>query len=157
MSGVSSIVSDGSDDVMAGIFDDDEDTEVSSVSTNPFAKLMPTALAPTGASGNELNPIGLRLPQNEKGVDRLLLKVKYPNAEERDIEEALRRREVQQQAASILASKKGELFRQKQQEQDAERWKQQQERERLKQEKIQQQERERLKQEQMQQQERERD
>ena len=52
MSGVSSIVSDGSDDVMAGIFDDDEDTEVSSVSTNPFAKLMPTALAPTGASGN---------------------------------------------------------------------------------------------------------
>jgi len=130
-------IDDDSEDVMEGILDDEdddddsEDTESYSASTNPFLKLMPTALTPTTAeSQNARQPIGLMSdPRNEKGVDRLLLKVKFPNAGEDEIREFLKRKEMQQHATQIMAAKKGQLFREQKEHEDAERWKQQQERE----------------------------
>jgi hypothetical protein len=132
---------DDSDDVMEGILDDDDDdddddnsqdTGLYSASTSPFLKLMPTALAPTPTheSQNAHQPISLmREPRHEKGVDRLLLKVKFPNAGEDEIREFLKRKDMQQHAAQIMAAKKGQLFREQKDHEDAELWKQQQKRE----------------------------
>jgi len=121
---------DDSEDVMAGILDDDDTDSSSVASANPFMKFMPTSLSPTKKSQNPQNPmLSFHEPRIEKGVDRLLLMVKYPNAGEEDIQEVLRRREMQQNAAKVVASRKGQLFRERRQHEDAEKWRRQQEQE----------------------------
>ncbi len=129
------MATDSDSDVMAGILDDDDDTDEDSAdlyspSTNSFMKFMPASLSPSsGAYNTAQQP---KEPRNEKGVDRLLMMLKYPNAREEDIQEVLKRKEIHQQALQAAAMKKGQQFRERRQLEDAERWKQQREREQLK-------------------------
>ena len=120
---------DDDSDVMDGILDDDDDDmDLYSASTNPFMKFMPTSLSVTSSAGrnpqHQQRPGSIE-PKNEKGVDRLLLMMKYPQAREEEIQEVLKRKEIQQQALQTTALRKGQLFRERRQLEDAERWKQQ--------------------------------
>uniref|UniRef100_A0A7S0TAA0 Uncharacterized protein n=1 Tax=Pseudo-nitzschia delicatissima TaxID=44447 RepID=A0A7S0TAA0_9STRA len=129
------MATDDDSDVMAGIMDDEStDDDTYSSSGNPFMKFMPASLSPTRARGSYNLPQqpGSIEPRNEKGVDRMLMMLKYPNAREEDIEEVLKRKEIHQQALQAAAIKKGQQFREKRELEDAERWKQQKEREQLK-------------------------
>jgi hypothetical protein len=94
--------------------------------------------------------------ENEKGVDRLLLLARYPYANEQKIQLTLQKKKIQKEAAMISATKKAQLFRDKQQydeeqeeqeqvEAEAEAWK-------WKQQQQQQQEEDQLKMQQQQQQ-----
>lgn len=125
------MASDDDSDVYSGLdstSSEDEYTELSSVSTNPFMKFMPTALsqATCGGYAREQQRTLPNEPKKEKDVDRLLLMLKYPHAKEEEIQDALRRKEIQQRAFHAAALKKGQLFREKKQLEDAELWKQQQ-------------------------------
>jgi len=119
-------------DVMDGIIDDDDEEEMA-------LNFMPRALSPTAGPKNMQQKIKSGEPRSEKGVDRLLLMVKYPNAGEGEIQEVLHRKEMQSNAAKTAASRKGQLFRERRRHEDAERWKEKQEREQQKQQQLQQQ------------------
>ncbi|OEU06347.1 hypothetical protein FRACYDRAFT_254944 [Fragilariopsis cylindrus CCMP1102] len=56
-------------------------------------------------------------PENEKGVDRLLLLARYPNANEQNIQLTLQQKQIQKEVAMISATKKAQLFRDKLQQQ----------------------------------------
>ena len=125
------MASDDDSDVYSGLYDsassDDEHTDMSSVSTNPFMKYMPTAMSQTSSAGYAGQQRNLpNEPRKEKDVDRLLLMLKYPHAKEEEIQDALRRKEIQQRAFHAAALKKGQQFREKKQLEDAELWKQEQ-------------------------------
>ncbi len=120
---------DDESDVYSGLYDSasSDDEHADSVSTNPFMNFMPTALSQASTAGytRQQRPLPNE-PKKEKDVDRLLLMLKYPHAKEEEIQDALRRKEIQQRAFHAAALKKGQIFREKKQLEDAELWKQQQ-------------------------------
>jgi len=143
------VADDDSDDVMAGILDDidgdGDDNEDTSM------KFIPTALSPVTTNKRPQQQMGSNEPRNEKDIDRLLLMVKYPNAGQEEIKEVLKIKETHQHAAAIAASRKGQLFREQRQHEDAEHWRKQREKEQLKQRELQKQQQQQQKEEEQQQ------